>query len=232
MTAAQARALVAAGCRVLGANGQNDWIWGHASVADPAGRGVWLKAAGYGFEEIDAGRVLLVDRDGRVLEGAGRRPIEYPIHCEVLAARSDLGAVVHTHPEHCVAFAACGEPLLPFSHAGSWFVAPGVPRFTQTSDLITTAELGRAVADALGDHCALFLVNHGIVTVGPDLETAVVRALLLEQACRMQLLVRAYGGSPTWTPDEEALVKRGNVASELQIKACWDYLVRSAARAR
>jgi ribulose-5-phosphate 4-epimerase/fuculose-1-phosphate aldolase len=228
VTPAEARALVAAGCRVLGANGQNDWIWGHASVRDPDGRGVWLKAAGFGFEEIDDDRVLLVDRDGRVLEGEGRRPIEYPIHCEVLAARPDLGAVVHSHPDHCVAFAAAGEPLRPFSHAGSWFVPPDVPRFTQTSDLITTAKLGRAVADALGDHYALFLVNHGIVTAGPDLETAVVRALLLEQACRMQLLVRTYGGSPTYTPDEEALVKRRNVASELQIKACWDYLARSA----
>ena len=40
--------------RALAAAGQGDMIWGHASVRDPQGRGVWMKSAGWGLEEIDA----------------------------------------------------------------------------------------------------------------------------------------------------------------------------------
>ena len=91
------RSEVAVACRVLAAQRQGDFIWGHVSARDPDGRGAWIKAAGHGLDEIDDALVHLVDRDGAVLEGEGRRHREYPIHTEILAARPDVGAVVHTH---------------------------------------------------------------------------------------------------------------------------------------
>ena len=38
------RELVALGCRILGANGHDDYVWGHVSARDPDGRGIWMKA--------------------------------------------------------------------------------------------------------------------------------------------------------------------------------------------
>lgn len=220
------RQAVATGCRILAANGHNDLVWGHASSRDPDDRGVWLKANALGLDEIQPQNVMLVDREGQVLYGDGGRHAEYPIHTEIMAARPDVGGVVHTHPDHCVAMAAAGESLLPLSHAATMFVPPEVPRFTKTGDLITTSELGRDVAEALGDHNALLLVNHGIVTVGPDVETAVVRAVILERACKTQLLVRAHGGYPTWSSREEALSKRQNIYPEEHLRQVWRYLER------
>jgi L-fuculose-phosphate aldolase len=217
---------VATGCRILAANGHNDLVWGHASARDPEGRGVWLKANALGLDEIQADNVMLVTREGEVLEGEGGRHAEYPIHTEIMAARPDVGAVVHTHPDHSVALAAAGEELLPLSHAATMFVPPQVPRFTKTGDLITNADLGRDVAEALGDHIALMLVNHGIVTVGPDVQTAVVRAVILERACHTQLLVRQHDGNPSWSSDEEALSKRGNIYPPAHIAQVWRYLER------
>ena len=101
-----------------------------------------------------------------------------------------------------------------------------MPRFDRTADLITTAKLGQEVAEALGAHDAVFLVNHGIVTVGPDVETATVRAVLLERACAQQLLVRGHGGWPTWSAPVESLSKRANIYSPESLRAVWDYLVR------
>ena len=223
------KALVAQGCRVLGANGQNDWVWGHVSARDPSGRGAWMKANSLGFDEITTDDVLLVDRDGQVLAASSRggRHAEYPIHTEVLAARPEIGGVVHSHPPHSVALAAAGEPLRPVSHAANLFVPPEVPRFDKTADLIVTPELGRDVAEALGDQHALFLVNHGIVTVGPDVQTAVVRAIVLEQACSQQLLVRGFGGWPRWSQPDESLEKREKIYSPEHIRQVWNYLVRS-----
>src|SRR5690242_2250650 len=168
------RAEVALGCRVLGLEDQGDLVWGHVSARDPEGRGVWIKASTYGFEEVGPEQVHLVGRDGRVVEGEGRRHAEYPIHSEVMAARPDVGSVVHTHARDAVALAATGHPLRPISHEATLFVPPAIARFTKTGDLILTADLGRDVAAALGDRNALMLVNHGIVTVGPDVPTAVM----------------------------------------------------------
>src|SRR3954462_8828369 len=87
------RATVALGCRILGAEDQGDLVWGHVSARDPGGRGVWLKAATLGFDGVGAADVLLVDRDGNVLEGTGRRHAEFPIHTELMAATESIGAV-------------------------------------------------------------------------------------------------------------------------------------------
>jgi len=185
-----------------------------------------MKAATWGFEEVDRTRTVLVARDGTVRAGAGRRHAEYPIHTEILEARPDVGAVVHTHAPHAVALAATGAPLLPISHEGTLFTPPAVPRFEETGDLILTTELGARVAATLGEHRALFLVNHGIVVTGPDVPTAVVGAVLLERACRTQLLAAAAGGATHVSDDAEALAKREHCYNEELLRQAWDYLVR------
>src|SRR6185312_16275582 len=87
---------VAMACRVLGAQGQSDMVWGHVAIRDDAGRGVWIKAHLRGFEEVTPDDVLLIDWDGKVLEGNGRRHGEFPIHTEIMAARPDVNFTVHT----------------------------------------------------------------------------------------------------------------------------------------
>jgi ribulose-5-phosphate 4-epimerase/fuculose-1-phosphate aldolase len=226
VTADAIRNEVALGCRVLGAEDQGDLVWGHVSARDPGGRGVWMKASTYGFEEITEEQVILVDRDGQVLEGEGRRHAEYPIHTEVMAGRPDVNSVVHTHASDAVALAATGHPLRPISHEATLFVPPELARFTKTGDLILTQELGRDVAQALGDRNALMLVNHGIVTVGPDVPTAVITAVLLARACRIQLTAMSAGGWATWSGDDEALSKRGHCYPPELLRQAWDYLVR------
>jgi ribulose-5-phosphate 4-epimerase/fuculose-1-phosphate aldolase len=220
------RGLVASASRILAAQGQDDLIWGHASLRDPDGRGAWLKSAEWALGEVTPERVHLVDGSGAVLEGDGLRHSEYPIHTEVLAARPDVGAVVHTHPPYAVALAASGQPLRPVSHAANMFVPPDVARFTATADLILTPGLGKKVAAELGDANALFLVNHGIVAVGPDLETATVTAVILERACQQQLLTHAYGGWPTWSDPSESIAKREHIYSDRAVRMVRDQLVR------
>jgi len=223
---ADIRRLVSQSSRVLGAAGLDDFIWGHSSARDPEGRGAWLKRSGIGLSEVAPDDVQLVSREGEVLEGQGDRHIEYPIHTEVYAARPDVGGVVHIHPPHAVALAASGVPLRPVSHQATLFTPPEPARFTATTDLIRSPGLGAAVAESLADRNAVFLVNHGIVAVGTDLQTATVTALLLEEACRQQLLASGYGGIATWTGDAEALEKRDRIYSPRALDKVWEYLLR------
>jgi L-fuculose-phosphate aldolase len=187
-----------------------------------------MKEAAYGFDEIGPERVILVSFDGEVLEG-GRRHAEYPIHTELMRARPDVNAVVHTHAPWAVAFASTMEPLRPVSHAGTLFVPPDVVRFTETGDLILTEGLGRDLAASVGDRNAALMVHHGIVTCGDDVPTAVMNAVFLERACRTNMRALAAGGPKTWSSDEEALAKREHVYSA---QMAWDYFARRLDAAR
>jgi len=205
-------------------------VWGHASVRDPGGRGLWMKTADLGLEEVTRGDLILIDRDGTVLVGEGPRHSEFPIHAEVMAARPDVGCVVHTHARAPVAFAAAGEPLRPVSHEGAYFVPPDLPLFTETSDLILTPALGARVAATLGDGPALLLVGHGLVAAGSDIVEATMAAVLLDRACRMQLEVLKTGRPYRWTPDDETQVKRTHVYPRRHLEEGYAYLARRAAR--
>jgi ribulose-5-phosphate 4-epimerase/fuculose-1-phosphate aldolase len=227
-TGSEAIALAVAGSRALAAAGQSDMVWGHASVRDPDGRGAWMKASGWGFEEIDESRIVLVSPDGEVLHGAGRRHIEYPSHTEVMARRADVGAVVHTHSDAANAFSALDVPLRPLSHAGSLFSYPDVPRFTLTGGLISSSGLGQALADALGAAPACLMPQHGLITAGKNLAAAVMTAVLLDRACRTQLTAMAAGPLTRWGSEDDTVAKRVVVWSDSQIAAGFDYLVRSA----
>jgi ribulose-5-phosphate 4-epimerase/fuculose-1-phosphate aldolase len=225
--AGSVRSEVAVACRVLASLGQGDLIWGHVSVRDREGRGAWLKAAGFGLGEIDESRVHLVAWDGEVVEGEGRRHLEFPIHTETLAARPDVGAVVHTHAPNVVALAATGQPLRPISHDACLFVPPDLPCFIETGDLIVTRELGAKVAACLGEANAVLLVHHGLVAVGADLAEAVVHSVLLDRACATQMLAAGGGGVHTWSSDEEALAKRASHGTPDNLRAAYDHLVRT-----
>lgn len=225
-TSSEAVRLVLQACQALSAAGQADMVWGHASVRDPAGRGAWLKCSGWGFEEIDESRIVLVSPQGEVLEGSGPRHIEYPIHTEIMARRADAGAVVHTHSDAANAFSALDVPLLPISHAGALFCHPGVPSFTGTGGLISSQELGQELAGALGDAPACLMPQHGLVAVGADMPAAVMTAVLLDRACRTQLTAMAAGPLARWGSAGDTAAKRAVVWSDTQLRAGWEYLLR------
>src|ERR1041384_7054086 len=127
--------LVDAG-RVLALEGQGDYVAGHISVRLPGEPGRFLiKPAGIGLEEMRPDNIITVDIEGRRVDGTMPRHNEVFIHSEVLRARADVNAVVHTHPIHAVAFSSLGKPLLAAGNDASLFAA-GLPGFDETTDLI------------------------------------------------------------------------------------------------
>jgi ribulose-5-phosphate 4-epimerase/fuculose-1-phosphate aldolase len=222
--------LVVRANRALGAAGQTDLIWGHASARDPSGRGAWMKAAGWGFDEITRDRVVLVSDEGEVLAGAGRRHIEYPIHTEIYGRRSDINAVVHSHASAAVSFASLDVPLRAISHDGAWFSDPDIPRFRETGSLVRSRDLGQALASAIGDGPGCLIPHHGLVTVGATVAEAVMRAVCLERACSVQLAAMAAGELRTWSDQAEVDLKRTEIWNADQVGAAFEYLCRLADR--
>jgi ribulose-5-phosphate 4-epimerase/fuculose-1-phosphate aldolase len=221
---------VAAATRALGAADQQDLIWGHISARDPEGRGAWMKAAGFGFDEITADRIVLVGWRGEVLAGTGRRHAEYPIHAEILRARPEVNWVVHTHAAPVNVFSSLNLPLRAISHDAVLFCEPQLPRFSD-GDLITTAERGHALATTLGTHIACLLPFHGLVCTGRSTAQAVMHAVLLTRACAAMIAATAAGGPATWSSDFELAAKRETTWPDSQLDAGYAYLLRASQRA-
>ncbi len=213
---------------VLAETGQADLVWGHVSLRDPHGRGVWMKASTWGFEEITPQRVVLVSPEGEILWGEGPRHIEFPIHAEIMLARPDVNCVVHTHSSAAVEFASLDVPIRAISHAGVEYALLGLPRFTRTGGLIRSRDLGRSLADALGSATAALLPQHGLVTVGDGAAAAIMRAVRLEVACAQQLRVMAAGGPVLWSDESELQEKEDEVWSAAQLQIGYDYLRRKS----
>lgn len=228
---ADLRRRLAAACHILAMGGQGDDIWGHATARHPGASTFWMKPAKLGLEEAKPEDMLLVNLDGQVIRGTRPRHSEVFIHSEIYRARPDVGAVVHTHPATCAAFASLGVPLRPITHEGAYFVPPDVPCFDETTDLIVTPERGQAVARTLGDRPVLFLVSHGIVAVGATIEEAAVNALLLDKAARAQLMLPS-AVPRKWSSDEDALAKRARVHNPTGIADRWAYLLRKLAQGK
>jgi L-ribulose-5-phosphate 4-epimerase len=223
---------VAEAHRALAVTGQSDMVWGHVSARASRAGAVLMKRAGIGFEEVTADDVLLVSEQGQVLEGTGDRHIEYPIHVEIMRARPDVNAVVHTHSLAAAAFASLDVPLRPLTHDAVPFLTPDIPRFLDTGDLISTSDLGGALARDLGEGNGVLIPGHGMVVVGDSLASAVMHAALLDRACRVQLDATAAGGPKRWSNVREVAHKREHLWTARQLQAGYDYLVRVAARRR
>lgn len=216
--------------RILEREGQGDWTRGHISIRVPdAPDRFYMKPSKFGLEEITPENIIIVGLDGEKLDGEAGRHNEVYIHSEVLRARPDVNAVVHTHAPYAVMFSALGRPLQAIGHTGAIF-AGGLPVYSETTELITTPERGQGVAKALGPHGALLLQNHGIVTAAASIEQAIYLALSLESACMMQLWVDSAGGAKALGKPDDIERKRKHMFREEMFKATFAYLVRRLRR--
>jgi len=190
--AADAIRQVALACRIIARFGHEDLTLGHASVRGPDGRTVYIKRKGKALRDVRGEEVIgiaLDDPDGHLTPGAH---LETIMHLETYRARPDAGAVIHTHPLYSIALGATAGGLELLSHDGLLF-PDGVPVFDGTAGLVTTPRDGQGVARALGGGRAVLLRNHGILAAGPDISWAVLTALTLERAARIQFIARTLG---------------------------------------
>ena len=191
-TAEDAVRQVALACRIIARFGHEDLTLGHASVRGPDERTVYIKRKGRALRDVRAEDVIgiaLDDPNGYLTPGAH---LETIMHLETYLARPDVGAVIHTHPMYSIALGATAGGLELLSHDGLLF-PDGVPVFDGTAGLVTTPRDGQGVARALGAGRAVLLRNHGILVAGEDVSWAVLTALTLERAARIQFIARTLG---------------------------------------
>lgn len=186
------REQVAWACRILALEGYADLTLGHVSARAPGAPVAYIKRKGVSLAEVVPDDVVELDLDGGDAPLPPDMHLEAVLHSEVYRLRGDVGAVVHGHPPYATAFGATRASLELLTHDSVLF-ADGLAEFSDTPELITAAAQGRAVAEALGDRRALILRNHGVLLVGKDVPWAVLTAVTLERAVRLQSIASTLG---------------------------------------
>jgi ribulose-5-phosphate 4-epimerase/fuculose-1-phosphate aldolase len=175
----------------------------------------------------DPERLLVLDVDGKILDGDGEPNTEFWIHARIYAARPDVSSVAHVHSPACVALGQIGQPLQLLHNSAAVF-SDGVPVF-QRIGLIRTRELGDQVAASLGTRRAMLLRGHGANVAEPDVRRTAVVACFLEEAAEMQLRALAAAGGRSealqaFTAEEAARV-REQIDSGGPMNRAWEYYV-------
>lgn len=198
------RSLIADACRVLANRGLADGILGHISlrVDDESFlvrcRGPRERGLGYTVTED----IRLVRFDGTEaapgeLDGWSV-PNELPLHTAVLRARDDVAAVVHAHPPRIVATDLAGIAIRPivgaFDIPGTRLAAGSVPVY-QRGVLVRNHSLAAEMIAAMGERPVLILRAHGITSVAPTVEQAVLQAISVDTIAGLSLDILSAGGT-------------------------------------
>lgn len=177
--------------------------FGHIGVRLPGGR-FMITRHSLGLK-ADAQDMVVMDFNGRKLEGTGDAPGEFPIHLEVMAARPDVGCVIHYHGMHSTAFTTSPQRLRPVHLMGTIF-HDGIPVYGDPK-LVNDRQRGAELAQALGPHRVVLMCAHGATITGATVEEAVASAFLFEENAHRACISATLGG-PHWI-DERLAAEAG-----------------------
>jgi HCOMODA/2-hydroxy-3-carboxy-muconic semialdehyde decarboxylase len=188
--------------------------YGHCSVRHPKAPDRYFLARSLSPAVITVDDIMEFDLDSNPVDQRGRLMyLERCIHGGIYKARPDVNAIVHSHSPAVVPFSVVPKvQLRPICHMSA-FLAEGVPNFEirdgfgMTDLLIRDNEHGRALAETLGKKNVALMRGHGNVCVGPNIMTAVYRAVYTEVNARLQAQAMALGGDIVFMdPQECALI--------------------------
>ncbi|MGV8049857.1 MAG: L-ribulose-5-phosphate 4-epimerase [Anaerolineaceae bacterium] len=177
--------------QALPENGLVAWTSGNVSIRDPQSGLIAIKPSGVAFPDLTAESMVVLDLDGKQVEGEAEPSSDVYSHLYIYRNRADINGVVHTHSNYATAFAAVNKSIPAVLTAiGDEFGGP-IP--CGGFALIGGEEIGKVVVDTLGKSPAVLLKNHGVFTVGASGKAALKAAVMVEDVAKTVWLALQLG---------------------------------------
>jgi L-ribulose-5-phosphate 4-epimerase len=176
------------------------WTSGNISGRDPHTGFVVIKPSGIRYEDLTPENMVVVDLDGRVVEGKYKPSSDTFAHVYVYRHRPDVNGVVHTHSTFATAWAAAGRPIPPVLTAICDEFGGPIPVGVYAK--IGGDEIGQEIVRSIGTSPAILMKNHGVFTIGKTPEAAVKAAVMVEDVARTVFYALQLG-QPDEIPAEE-----------------------------
>ena len=178
--------------------------WGNASGIDRERGVVAIKPSGVPYETMKPQDLVLVDLDGKILDGPLRPSSDLATHLVLYRAFPPLGGVVHTHSVHATAIAQAGVDLAAegTTHADHFYGPVPCTRAMTRAEISGDyeAQTGQVIVETFryrgmdpSQIPAVLVRNHGPFAWGRTPQDAALNAVVLEEIARMAILSRAYG---------------------------------------
>ena len=163
-------------------------------------KGFFVTPSGMPYDELGPDDVVAVDADGTIRPGQRAPSTEWRLHRDILAARPEAQAIVHTHSLFCTTL-SCLRRALPAIH---YTVVLANSDEIPCADYATfgSPELAASVVRALGTGHACLMANHGMVALGDSLAGALRLAAEIETLAA-QYWHAAQLGEPHVLPADE-----------------------------
>jgi L-ribulose-5-phosphate 4-epimerase len=171
------------------------FTWGNVSGIDRETGLVAIKPSGVDYENMTAADMVLVDLEGKVIEGKLKPSSDTPTHIELYKAFPNTGGVVHTHSRWATSFAQAGQPIdaTGTTHADYFYGAIPCTRLLTPLEIESDyeKETGKVIIETFknldADSISAVLVqSHGPFCWGKTPEKAVETAAVLEEVAFMQ----------------------------------------------
>lgn len=175
------------------------WTGGNVSARDPESGLVVIKPSGVRYEDLTADTLVVLDLDGRIVEGTHKPSSDTASHLYIYRHRADVNGVVHTHSRYATAFAAVGRSIPVYLTAQADEFGGEIP--CAGFAFIGDEAIGAMVVETIGRSPAVLLKNHGVFTVGPSASAAVKAAVMTEDVAAT-VWAALQIGQPEVLPDD------------------------------
>jgi ribulose-5-phosphate 4-epimerase/fuculose-1-phosphate aldolase/alpha-ketoglutarate-dependent taurine dioxygenase len=200
---------LAAAYRIMVAEGLDEGgVSGHITLRVPGEPGrFWVNPFGLLAEEVTPANLIKVDESGAVLEG--EHPVNvagFCIHAAIHKARPDVDCVAHTHSPWGTLFSALGRPVQPIDQNCCMFFENHALH-DEYHGPVTDHDDALSLTRALGDRAVVVLRNHGTITCGETVESAVMLMVAAERAFRLNVMAQQAGELKLIPPDVARLTR-------------------------
>jgi L-ribulose-5-phosphate 4-epimerase len=170
--------------------------WGNVSGIDREKGIIGIKPSGISYDELTPDKIVLVDLDGRVVEGNLRPSSDTATHLELYQNFKHIGGVCHTHSTYATSWAQSCRPIpcMGTTHADYFYGAIPVTAEMTPEQIKDDYELntGKVIVETFKtidpyQMPAVLVANHGPFTWGPTPDKSVESAVVLEQVAQMAL---------------------------------------------
>ena len=174
---------------------------GNISGRDPESGLVVIKPSGYSYEEMTPDDMVVVDLDGRVVEGHLKPSTDTATHLYIYKHRPDVFGIGHTHSTYASSFAALGWPI-PAVLTASAMLGGEIPCGGYAT--IGGEQIGAEILRTIGSKRAVLLQNHGVFTIGDSARQAAKMAVEVEEIAKITHLAMLKGKPILLTPEQLA----------------------------
>lgn len=180
---------------------------GNVSARDKETNYVIIKPSGVSYNDLKPSHMVVIDLEGKVIEGVLKPSVDTPTHLYIYQHRDDVNGVVHTHSNYASSFAVLGRPIPVYLTAMADEFGGPIPVGDYAQ--IGGEQIGKEIIRSIGDSPAVLMKNHGVFTIGSSARAAVKTAVMLEDIAKTIFLALLQGTADE-IPVEE--VKRAHKA--------------------